>query len=277
MPPFICETCGTQHAESLAPPERCAVCEDERQYVGWDGQRWTTLAALGERHRNDVRPEGPGLLGIGTEPKFAIGQRALLAQHPGFPVLWDCVSLVDDASVAAVRSAGSARAIAISHPHYYSAMVDWSRALGGIPVYLHEADREWVMRPDPAIRFWSGDAFPLADGLTLLRVGGHFPGGTVLHWAAGFDGGALLTGDVIQVCEDRRWVSFMYSYPNLIPLAAESVRRIVAAVEPYAFDALYGAWWRRVIPSGAKEAVRRSAARYIGHLEGEDGKPRGVP
>ncbi|MGH7516032.1 MAG: MBL fold metallo-hydrolase [Gemmatimonadales bacterium] len=268
MPAFICETCGTQHADSAAPPERCAICEDERQYVGWAGQRWTTLAALRENHRNEIRAEAPGLIGIGTEPKFAIGQRALLVPHPTLPVLWDCVSLVDDASVAAVRAAGGARAIAVSHPHYYSAMVAWSEALGGVPVYLHEADRAWVMRPDPVIRYWNGDTLALADGLTLLRLGGHFEGAAVLHWAQGFERGALLTGDVIQVCEDRRWVSFMYSYPNLIPLDAATVRGIAEAVEPYAFDALCGAWWNKVIPSGAKHAVRRSAERYIARLSG---------
>ena len=132
-------------------------------------------------------------------------------------------------------------------------MVDWSGALGGVPVYLHEADREWVMRPDPAIRHWSGDVLALADGLTLCRLGGHFDGGTVLHWAAGADGrGALLTGDVIQVGEDRRSVSFMYSYPNLIPVGAATVCRIAQTVDRYAFDAIYGAWWRRVIASGPR-------------------------
>ncbi len=266
MPAFICTTCGTQHADSDRAPEHCAICEDERQFVGWKGQRWTTIDELRATHRNEIRPEGPGLIGIGTEPAFAIGQRALLVPHATLPMLWDCVPLVDEASVAAVLAGGGARAIAISHPHYYSAMIEWSRALGGVPVYLHEADRAWVMRPDPVIRYWSGDALPLADGLTLLRLGGHFEGATVLHWAQGFGEGALLTGDVIQVCDDRRWVSFMYSYPNLIPLDPDTVRRIVDSVESYAFDALCGAWWNKVIPSGAKQAVRRSAERYIEHI-----------
>jgi len=268
MPAFFCTTCGTQHADSTDPPARCTICEDERQFVGWEGQRWTTLTALREGHRNRVRPEPPSLVGIGTEPKFAIGHRALLVPHSTLPMLWDCVSLVDDAALAAVRAAGGARAIAISHPHYYSGMIEWSRALGEVPVYLHEADRRWVMRPDPAIRFWTGDTLALAEGLTLVRVGGHFEGATVLHLAQHAPGGALLTGDVIQVCEDRRWVSFMYSYPNLIPLDPAAVRRIAGAVEPLAFETLYGAWWDRVIPSGAKAAVRRSAERYIARVSG---------
>ena len=176
------------------------------------------------------------------------------------------LDLIDEATIAAVEALGGLSAIAISHPHYYSSMVAWHDAFNA-PIYLHAADREWVMRPDPGIVFWDGETHELQEGLTLLRLGGHFPGGTVLHWAAGAEGrGALLSGDILQVVSDRRYVSFMYSYPNLIPLPAEVVRRIAGAVEPYAFDRIYGAWWDRVVRSGAKEAVARSADRYIAAL-----------
>jgi hypothetical protein len=264
MPNYICSTCGVQYAESVLPPEHCVICEDERQYIGWSGQRWTTLDELRSAHRNRLDIEAPELISIGTRPKFAIGQRALHVRGSGANVLWDCLTLTDDRSVAAVQALGGATAIAVSHPHYYASMVEWSRALGGIPVYLHAADREWVMRPDDAIVFWDGATREIGRGLTLIHCGGHFPGGTVLHWAEGAGGkGALLTGDVIQVSEDRKSLSFMYSFPNYIPLNATAVRRIVAAVEPFAFDAIYGAWFARNVVSGAKDALRRSAERYI--------------
>ena len=269
MTNYICVTCGAQFAATAAPPAACPVCDDERQYVGHDGQRWTTLGELRADHHNVIKPVEPALTGIGTHPTFAIGQRALLVQAPSGNVLWDCISLLDDPTVAAVRALGGVAAIAISHPHFYSAMVEWSRAFDA-PVYLHADDRRWVMRPDPAIAFWEGETRHLGEGLTLIRCGGHFAGGTVLHWGAGAEGcGALLTGDTIQVVSDRRWVSFMYSYPNLIPLPAPAVRRIEAAVEPYAFDRIYGAWWDRVVASESKVAVARSAARYIAALAGE--------
>ena len=259
MPAFICVTCGSQFAESDEPPPRCPICEDERQYVGWEGQRWTNLDELRRDHRGEIREEGPGLVGIGCEPAFAIGQRPLLVQAPSGNVLWDCVSLLDDEIGARVESLGGLSAIAISHPHYYSSMVEWSRAFGA-PVVLHAADREWVMRPDDAIDFWDGETRELAPGLTLVRCGGHFAGGTVLHWAAG---NALLSGDIVQVVQDRRWVSFMYSYPNLIPLPASEIRHIVAALEPYEFDRIYGAWWGRIVSEDGKGALRRSADRYL--------------
>src|SRR5690349_18457962 len=144
MENYMCETCGTQHAAGDQPPTHCAICEDDRQYIGWKGQRWTTLAALRQDHHNKVQPEEPGLTGIGTEPGFAIGQRALLVQTPEGNLLWDCITLLDPATVAAVQALGGLRGIAISHPHYYSSMVEWSRAFDA-PIYLHAADRQWVL------------------------------------------------------------------------------------------------------------------------------------
>jgi glyoxylase-like metal-dependent hydrolase (beta-lactamase superfamily II) len=183
-------------------------------------------------------------------------------------VLWDCVSLLDGGLAEMIRGLGGLRAIAISHPHYYTTMVDWAQAFG-CPVLLHEDDREWVMRPDPSIEHWSGETREIAPGLTLVRCGGHFPGATVLHWAAGAEGrGALLSGDVLQVTPGNTHVSFMYSFPNYIPVSAETARRVAAAVEPFAFDQVWGAWWGRGIRSGAKAAVRESAQRYVAAVGG---------
>jgi hypothetical protein len=271
MPNYLCTTCGVQYAESVLPPERCLICEDERQYVGWDGQRWTTLKELQSTHRNRLDVEGPELISLVTEPTFAIGQRALHVRTPDGNVLWDCITLIDDRSVAAIQALGGVSAIAISHPHYYASMIEWSRALGDVPIYLHAADGDWVMRPHPAVVFWQGESHSLAPGLTLVRLGGHFAGGTVLHWAGGAGGkGALLSGDILQVGMDRRTVSFMYSYPNYIPVNAGTVRRIVQALEPYPFDQIYGAWFGQNIVRDAQQAFRHSAARYIGAISDPD-------
>ncbi len=263
MENYICQTCGTQFTETDTPPTHCPICEDPRQYIGWEGQKWTTLKELRRDHQNLIKPLEPGLVGIGTQPGFAIGQIALLVQTPEGNLLWDCISLIDDATIQAVRSLGGISAIAISHPHYYSSMVEWSHAFNA-PIYLHGADQKWVMRNDPSIHFWTGDRLSLFGGLSLVRCGGHFEGGTVLHWPSGAEGrGALLTGDIITVVSDRSWVSFMYSYPNLIPLSKTKVRHIVSAVEDLPYDRIYGAWWDRVVTSQAKFAVKESAKRYI--------------
>lgn len=263
MQNYICQTCGTQFAETDAPPEHCPICEDERQYIGLNGQQWTTLAELQIEHRNIFRDEEPNLVGIGTEPRFAIGQRALLILTPAGNILWDCITLIDDPTIAEVNRLGGIQAIAISHPHYYGTMIEWSKAFDA-PVYIHEAERQWVMRPDPAVTFWQGETHSLGDGLTLIRCGGHFEGGQVLHWRDGAEGkGVLLTGDIVNVVQDRRYVSFMYSFPNLIPLPASAIRRITAALEPFEYDRIYSAWFGTVVQENAQASVAFSAQRYI--------------
>jgi glyoxylase-like metal-dependent hydrolase (beta-lactamase superfamily II) len=185
-------------------------------------------------------------------------------REPDGCVLWDCVPLLTPEAVRYVQSLGGLKAIAVSHPHYYGAIADWSEAFGGVPIYLHNDDRAWITRPHRAIVLWSGESCRLSQDIVLVRTGGHFAGGTVLHWRAGAEGrGALLTGDIATVAMDRRSVSFMYSYPNYIPLNAASVRRIADAVEPLAFDRIYGAWWNRNIATGAKAAFDASVRRYL--------------
>ena len=270
MPNFICRTCGVQFAESAGPPGECPICLDPRQYVGWEGQRWTTMDALTrEGHRNDVRVEEERLLGIGIEPSFSIGQRALLVQTEHGNVLYDCISVLDSNAISEIEDRGGISYICFSHPHFYDSMVEFSQAFGDVPIIVPEADREHVMRPDPAIEYWDGSPLELVPGVTLIQCGGHFDGSAVLHWAQGADGrGALFVGDSITVVPDRRYVSFMTSYPNLIPMSAEKIEKIVDAVEPYEFDRIYGGWWGRNVMSGGKEAVRRSASRYVRHIEG---------
>jgi glyoxylase-like metal-dependent hydrolase (beta-lactamase superfamily II) len=263
MPLWTCETCGAQFPASQQPPASCPICKDERQFVNWKGQTFLSREALAERCRLMWRDD-LDLTGLSLEPSFAIGQRALLVPAGGGCVMWDCVPLATAEAIDHVKSLGGLKAIAISHPHYYGALADWSEAFGGVPVYLHADDREWVTRPHPGIVHWTGDSHRLSDDLQLLRTGGHFAGATVLHWARGSGGkGALLTGDIAQVTMDRRFVSFMYSYPNYIPLNPAAVRRIADAVAPLTFDRVYGAWWGRNIAGGAKAAFEASVARYL--------------
>jgi hypothetical protein len=264
---FLCVTCGTQFAPSPEPPLECPICLDPRQFVGFDGQQWTTLEQLRRDHSNTLGAEEPGLYSIHTEPHFAIGQRAFLLQTPKGNILWDCIALLDETTMQAIHSLGGIAAIAISHPHYYTTVAEWSATFDHAPIYLHEADQSWVMRPEANIRFWTGDSASLLDGLTLVHTPGHFDGFQVLHWPAGAKGkGVLLSGDQPQVCMDPRWVSFMYSYPNYIPLGKRTVEDVVARLEPYAFDRIHGAFPRRSVTVDAKQAVRRSAERFLNSL-----------
>ena len=268
MPHFICTACGMQYAESDKPPAQCAVCEEERQYVPPRGQTWTTLAALSQSHMNSFREYDTGIIGIGSTPQFAIGQRALLLRTAGGNILWDCIATLDAATITAIKSLGGLKAIAISHPHFYTTMAEWAQVFD-CPIHLNAADKAWIKRTDPAIRLWQGDTYKLWDGVTLIRCGGHFEGGTVLHWAQGASGrGVVCSGDILTVATDRKWLSGMRSYPNFIPLSAREVEHIGAAMAPFSFDVLYGHYFDRVIAKDAKAVLEKSVARYLANING---------
>ena len=111
MPNFICTACGAQHAESDQPPAACAICQDERQYVKATGQNWTTLERLRLTNRNSVKFKEPGLIGVGIDPHFAIGQRALFLRTPKANVLWDCLPPLYEAVAEAAKALGGISAV----------------------------------------------------------------------------------------------------------------------------------------------------------------------
>ena len=140
-------------------------------------------------------------------------------------------------------------------------IAEWAGAFD-VPIVLPEADRRWLMRTSSRVEWYSGRATVTPD-VTLVQTGGHFPGSAVLHWTGSQDGaGVLASGDSITVVQDREWVSFMWSYPNLIPLDGTELDRIEAAITPLSFDRIYGGWWGRVVSEGGADAVRRSIKRY---------------
>src|SRR5262245_21928922 len=153
MQNYICITCGTQYPASETAPEHCLICEDDRQYVNQNGQQWATLDQLRQTHANRFTEVDPGITAIRTEPTFAIGQHGQLIQTQAGNLLWDCISFLDDATIAEVRRRGGIAAIAISHPHFYSSMVEWSHTFD-VPIHPHADNRPWVMRPDPTVQFW---------------------------------------------------------------------------------------------------------------------------
>ena len=268
MAAWICATCAMQYPDTPQPPSHCPICEDERQYVGWDGQRWTTMDDIARDHAVEIRDEEPDLVGLCVTPSFSIGQRALLVRTPHGNVLWDCIPLLDEASRARITDLGGISAICMSHPHFYAAHIEFADAFDA-RVFIPTADKDWIQRPSPRVQLFAETAEPV-PGVTVARIGGHFDGAAVLHWAAGSDGrGALLTGDTIAVVQDRDWVSFMWSYPNLIPLDEATIQTIAARVEQFAFDRIYGGWWGRVVVRDGPAAIRRSADRYIARTNGE--------
>lgn len=264
---FICDTCGIQYEKSTVEPSECKICTEERQYVSVEGQIWTSLDQLvaSSKYKNKITFEEDGLHSIKTVPTFGIGQTAYLVRNSHFNLLWDCITYIDTETIIKVNELGGINAIALSHPHYYSSQVEWAEAFNA-PIYIHEDDKEWVTRPSEHIIFWSGEELILQEGIVLHRVGGHFKGATVLEWQNNKKEGVLFVGDIIRVVADRRWVTFMYSYPNFIPLPTNIVKRIASQIDTFNFQKLFDAF-NRVIEKDDKERVQNSANRYIAALE----------
>ncbi|WP_266206175.1 MBL fold metallo-hydrolase [Pontibacter kalidii] len=258
----ICATCGARYASAKTNTDTCPVCQDERQYVGNNGQVWLSYNEVAKGRSIRITQLQPDLYDLKTTPSFAIDQKAHLVISKSGNILWDCIPFLDEQTATYIHSIGGIKAIAISHPHYYSLMAEWANAFD-CPIYLHEQDKQWIQDKSEHIRLWKGEKMELWDDIKIVHVAGHFAGSTVLHLPHHGTKSALLTGDSIYVARDRKHVSFMYSYPNLIPLPKQAIELIQKRVEPLAFDSIYGAFEGQVIPSGAKGAFNRSVARYL--------------
>jgi glyoxylase-like metal-dependent hydrolase (beta-lactamase superfamily II) len=269
MQVWVCAACGVEYPESEHPPQQCAICEDERQYVPRGGQAWTSIRQLSDSGTHlEVGELEPHLFGITATPRVGIGQQGMLVQTDAGNLLWDPPGFVDEVSAAAVHELGGVAAIATSHPHMFGAQVEWSRQFGDAPVYVSDADKSWVQRPHANVRIWSGQ-LPVLPSVRLAVVGGHFPGSAVAIWSEGAEGrGVMLSGDSIFPGPDGRSVSFMRSFPNRLPMSAAVVERIARQVSEYRFDRLYGnlGGW---VDSDAQAIIRSSTARYAGWVRGD--------
>ena len=263
----VCTTCGVERARDDLP-EVCPICADERQFVPTSGQKWTSPEEAGR--------DGAWLEFVEVEPRVwgivqrdcpGIKQRPALICTDHGNVLVEVPNHIDEASIEQVRELGGIAAIIASHPHMYGVQSLWSAAFDDAPIYISRVDRQWLgVRPASVVE-WDGE-LELVPGVRASQPGGHFPGSVVVHWVAPDGLGVLFSGDTIGTVADPRWVTFMRSFPNWIPLSGPVVRRIADHVERYDFDRLH-ANFGGTVPIDARAAVRRSADRYAEWVSGE--------
>ncbi|NCD71033.1 MBL fold metallo-hydrolase [Mucilaginibacter agri] len=257
----ICTTCGTQYPSDMQLPVLCTICDDDRQYVGENGQTWTSVDELKKNHSVSIKSINDNLYGLKVEPDFAIANRAILLTYPGGNILWDCIPLLDDETIRFVRSVGGLKAIAFSHPHYYSNMNDWAAEFE-CPIYIHEADSEWITYPTEAVRLWKGDELELWDGIRIIHAGGHFPGSCMLHVPWLSPKGTVLCGDSVNISPSKRHTAVMYSYPNHILLSKTAFDAFDQKTGSLVFDCMYGAFDHQNLPGIAMEVFKNSMQRY---------------
>ncbi|ATY60168.1 metallo-beta-lactamase domain [Cordyceps militaris] len=260
---LVCTACGTQFPTAdRAAVTTCFICDDPRQFVPAAGQAFTTVASLKDarpRYQNVFAPyAGDGRITyIRTEPALGIGQRATLLATPAGNVLWDCLTFLDDETVQRIRDAGGLRAIVISHPHFYGAHVVWARAFG-CPVYTAAEDAAWATTASAHRQLLAGAETAILDtGVAAIKVGGHFPGSMVLLYDRHLfvaDTFMLTLAGVGDYETDARRVqreskppgrntfTFMWSYPNMIPLGPDELARMWAVMAQYRFAAAHGSF-----------------------------------
>lgn len=257
----ICTTCGTQFPIN-AVPEFCQICIDDRQYVPDSGQTWTTLSAIVKNHTVNRRQLSEKLYELKITPEFAIGQRALLVLAPKGNILWDCIPLLDKPTIDFIHSQGGLKAIAFSHPHFYSNMNEWAEIFD-CPIYIHESDGRWIFNKDERVILWYGSEKKLSDGIRIINIGGHFPGSSILQVPFLSPKGAVLCGDTFVISPSKKHLAPMHSYPNKIPLPIAEVRRIKEQMQTLEFDTIHAWTGSQSLTENAKEILENSLAKYV--------------
>lgn len=271
-----CATCGVEY-DAASVPAICPVCADERQYLPPDGvQRWhaPTVDSAGI----EVVELEERLFALRVDGGVGIGQEAKVLVTGAGNVMVDVPAAITADAVAQVATLGPMRAIIPSHPHMFALQSAWSAALDGAEVWIARADAGWLGRAPEHLRLWDEEETVL-PGVVATQLGGHFPGSAVIHWEGDDGRGVLLSGDTIAPNPDGRTTTFMYSYPNRIPLSGPVALRIADGAARFAFDRLYGNFAGSIL-SGAREAVLDSAARHAAWTSGDHDdltRPAGMP
>jgi uncharacterized Zn-finger protein len=256
----ICSTCGTQYKNP--GQEICFICSDERQFIPEQGQSWTTHQQLLQKHKVEVLKLQDNLYQFTISPAFSIGQRALLLLSPGGNILWDCIPLLDEAVIEFIMANGGLKAIAFSHPHFFSNMNQWADKFD-CPIYINALDKDWIFNKGNNIKTWEGEHKQLWDDISIINLGGHFPGSSILHARKATPGGTVLSGDTVLISPDKKHISIMYSYPNRIPLPVKDANRIMTKLKALEFDSLYSAFPNLGLINNVKDILTSSIARYI--------------
>lgn len=256
----MCTECGTQYPEDYID-NLCLICVDERQSIPPSGQSWTTHEKLLENHSVKIKKLNENLYEFIMTPRFSIGQRALFIISESGNILWDCIPLLDVGIIEFIRAKGGLKAIAFSHPHYYSNMKMWAEAFN-CKIYIHEKDKEWIVNGGSFIELWNGSNIQLWDELSLHNIGGHFEGSSVIEIPWMSENGTLLIGDTMYLSPSMKHFATMRSYPNRIPLPFSEIKRIEKRLEEINFDTIYGFYSYQNVEKNAREIVKQSFDRY---------------
>ncbi|WVW81997.1 hypothetical protein I302_104002 [Kwoniella bestiolae CBS 10118] len=280
----ICKACGTQYPASFDIQRNCVICEDPRQYVPATGQEWTNMAELGEGRKHVLlQDEEDGRVTmIGCEPGFAINQTPILIETAEGSYIWDCSAFISLPLIGHLSKLKKPlKGIAISHPHFFSTSLTWSRALK-VPLYVCEDDKEWYQRlsdskDDDQVIWWK-DEQELGRGVKVVQCGGHFPGSSILYWDRLSEppppkdslptkptpvSGIIFTADTLMVQPTQLSFAFIWSVPNMIPLRPHSILSIQDRLKSLSFAQATSSWPNKWIRQDAKQILEQSVITFL--------------
>ena len=185
MERFICVTCGTQFPDAttrrrLPDLRRPAPVRPARRASVDDARR-----ARAPTTRNEFRDEGDARSASAPSRSSRSASARCSSRSATRNLLWDCVTLLDDATAAEVERRGG---LAGDRDLAPALLLGDGRV--GAPLRLPDPPARRRRRVGHAARSrrsrtGTASTLELGDGLTLVRGGGHFPGGTMLHRAEG--------------------------------------------------------------------------------------------
>ncbi|MEO5673310.1 MAG: MBL fold metallo-hydrolase [Chitinophagales bacterium] len=258
---IICTTCGTYYPVESAP-RLCTICMDERQYIPDTGQSWTLPENLHRTSSVKLNRLKEKLYELEINPVFAIGQRALLVLSESGNVLWDCIPLLDELTTEFIKLKGGLKAICFSHPHFYSNMNNWAETFN-CPIYIHQNDEQHIMVKGVNIRLWQGDFIDLWDGISIICIGGHFAGSSILHVPFLSAKGTIICGDTLFLSPSKKHFSVVYSSPNRMPLPLREMERVKKIFDSISFDSFYGYHKIQNLDENVKDILEISMKRYF--------------
>lgn len=296
----ICETCGAQsdvqNPKELQQRDECFICLDPRQAVPESGQKWTKISnwlTNSSRLQCNLVPQDnfdPGLFRVMAKDytnMVGIGQTPWLILTEKGIVIWDCSAYFTVDLFNSIKQLSSLYqvpivAIAISHPHFYTTSLTWAKALQ-TKLYISNLDKRWYQRDHDSkhINFFKSSQIEIIPGITMIRCGGHFDGSCVLHWDRKIakcpkglgtgkkETGVIFCSDTFAPASDRKQITFMWSYPNFIPLPPKDIVQIWKSVQQFEFDDILGAWPGKYIYGDARQKVLKSAKNFV-RMEGHD-------
>lgn len=275
----ICVACMTQYS---TPRSECPICLDPRQFVPATGQSWTSLRKLAEeKHTNKIvaDQQDERVCFILTEPSTGIGQTPILIKTSRATYMWDCNAFLSENLFNQLTTMQPPlKAIAISHPHFFSTSLTWSRCLK-VPLILAAADKHWFQRLSDVKEGeieWVHNVASLEDGVTMIQCGGHFPGSSVLHWDRSLEPefesdkhcrtGIILCSDTAMIQPTQQGFTFQWSVPNMIPLNPHEMKGIADRLRDVPFEQATSTWPHRFVRKNAREILLDSIQKQLHHM-----------